>query len=269
MVRGYWRRPELTADRFVSHPFRRDPVARLYRTGDLVRWREDGTLEFLGRVDFQVKVRGYRIELGEIENALASHPDVREAVVMARDDDKNGDVRLVGYVVWKQPQEDGVGALREHLHTALPEFMMPSHLIVLRDLPRTPNQKIDRKALPSPASIAAKEAKAIQPAVAPAGELETIIAGIWQEVLKLPNVGVGDNFFDLGGHSLLAVQVHSRLKKALERDLSITDLFRFPTIRGLAGFLGGEADGVAVKTGIDRAAERREMSARRSRRSTS
>lgn len=268
VVRGYWRRPELTADRFVPHPFRRDPAARLYRTGDLVRWREDGTLEFLGRVDFQVKVRGYRIELGEIEAALAGHPDVREAVVMARDDDKNGDVRLVGYVVWKQAQDDGVNALRDHLRTALPEFMVPSHLITLRDLPRTPNQKIDRKALPSPASIAAKEAKAAQPAVAPAGELETIIAGVWQDVLKLPSVGVGDNFFDLGGHSLLAVQVHSRLKKALERDLAITDLFRFPTIRGLAEFLGGGQDGVAVKSGMDRAAQRREMAARRVRRPT-
>lgn len=267
VVRGYWRRHDLTIERFVPHPFRRDPAARLYRTGDLVRWRPDGTLEFLGRVDFQVKVRGYRIELGEIEAALAGHPDVREAVVVARDDDKNGDVRLVGYVVWKKPVDNGATMLREHLRASLPEFMVPSHFVTLRDMPRTPNQKIDRKALPAPASAVATQAAATtQPPVAPSGELEPVIATIWQEVLKLPHVGVADNFFDLGGHSLLAVQVHSKLKKALGRDLAITDLFRFPTIRGLANFLGGAQDGAAVKSGIDRAAQRREMASRRVRR---
>jgi natural product biosynthesis luciferase-like monooxygenase protein len=269
VVRGYWRRPELTAERFVAHPFKRDPAARLYRTGDLVRWREDGRLEFLGRVDFQVKVRGYRIELGEIEAALASHPAVREAVVVARKDAGDADPRLVGYVTWKrEAPADGVAALREHLRIGLPEFMVPSHLIALRDLPRTPNQKVDRKALPSPAQLV-EAAPRSEPAIAPAGELETIIAGIWQDVLKLPTVGVADNFFDLGGHSLLAVQVHSRLKKALQRDLAITDLFRFPTVRGLSEFLGGGGeDDTAVKSGMDRAAQRREMAARRTRRPT-
>ncbi len=268
VVRGYWRRAELTADRFVAHPFRRDPSARLYRTGDLVRWREDGRLEFLGRVDFQVKVRGYRIELGEIEAALASHPAVREAVVVARKDAGETDARLVGYVTWKrEAPADGVAVLREHLRVGLPEFMVPSNIVVLRDMPRTPNQKVDRKALPSPAQMQ-DVAPRKEPAIAPAGELETIIAGIWQDVLKLPGVGVGDNFFDLGGHSLLAVQVHSRLKKALERDLAITDLFRFPTVRGLAEFLGGGEDDAAVKSGMDRAAQRREMAARRMRRPT-
>jgi len=266
VVRGYWRRPELTAERFVPNPFQRDAAARMYRTGDLVRWTEAGALEFLGRVDFQVKVRGYRIELGEIEAALASLSSVREAVVVARDDGA-GDKRLVAYLVWKEAPADGVGALRAHLRGFLPEFMIPSNFVVLRDLPRTPNQKIDRNALPSPESIAAVAAPAAAP-VAPTGELETVIAGIWREVLKVPAVGVQDNFFDLGGHSLLAVQVHSRLKKSLERELSITDLFRFPTIRGLAGYLGGEADGGAVKSGLDRAAQRREMAARRARRPT-
>jgi natural product biosynthesis luciferase-like monooxygenase protein len=269
VVRGYWRRPELTAERFVPDPFVKDAAARMYRTGDLVRWRDDGTLEFLGRVDFQVKVRGYRIELGEIEAALAGHPAVREAVVAARDDGA-GDKRLVAYLTWKEEPVDGVATLRAHLRASLPEFMVPSNFVVLRDLPRTPNQKVDRKALPAPESVQAAPAATVAaaPPVAPAGELETVIAGIWREVLKLPAVGVQDNFFDLGGHSLLAVQVHSRLKKQLERDLSITDLFRFPTIRGLAGYLGGEADGVAVKSGMDRAAQRREMAARRARRPT-
>jgi natural product biosynthesis luciferase-like monooxygenase protein len=267
VVRGYWRRPDLTAERFVPHPFRRDPAARLYRTGDLVRWGADGMLEFLGRVDFQVKVRGYRIELGEIESVLASFPDVREAVVVARDEAGDGDTRLVAYLVWRTVREDGVSALREHMRASLPEFMVPSHFVALRDLPRTPNAKVDRKALPSLASVTAVAATAAPP-IAPAGELETVIAEVWRDVLKLPSVGVQDNFFDLGGHSLLAVQVHSRLKKALQRDLSITDLFRFPTVRGLAGFLGGESDGVAVKSGMDRAAQRREMIARRTRRPT-
>lgn len=267
VVRGYWRRPELTTERFVAHPFRRDPSARLYRTGDLVRWRDDGRLDFLGRVDFQVKLRGYRIELGEIEAALASHPAVREAVVVARREPGESDARLVGYVTWKrEAPADGTSALREHLRAGLPEFMVPSHFVVLRDLPRTPNQKVDRTALPAPEHV--QETAAREPAIAPAGELETVIAGVWQDVLKLPSVGVHDNFFDLGGHSLLAVQVHSRLKKALERDLAITDLFRFPTVRGLAEFLGGGADDAAVKSGLDRAAQRREMAARRVRRPT-
>jgi natural product biosynthesis luciferase-like monooxygenase protein len=265
VVRGYWRRADLTAERFVAHPFRRDPSARVYRTGDRVRWRADGTMEFLGRLDFQVKVRGYRIELGEIEAAITAHPAVREGVVMARDEGGDGDKRLVAYVVWRQVPADGVSALRDHLRVSLPEFMVPSQFVVLRDMPRTPNAKIDRKALPSPAAAVAA-APVAAPPVAPVGELESIIAGVWQEVLKLPTVGVQENFFDLGGHSLLAVQVHSRLKKALERDLSITDLFRFPTIRGLAGFLGGATDDSAVKAGADRAAQRREMAGRRARR---
>jgi len=268
VVRGYWRRPELTAERFVPDPFSSDPTARLYRTGDLVRWREDGTLEFLGRVDFQVKVRGYRIELGEIDAALSAHPAVREAVCIPREDHE-GDKRLVAYIVWKQPTADHTVELRDHLRGVLPEFMVPTNFVTLRDLPRTPNQKIDRKALPAPEAVRVAAVRTeVTEAVAPAGELETVIAGIWREVLKLPEVGVADNFFDLGGHSLLAVQVHSRLKKALARDLSITDLFRFPTIRGLAGFLGGAADGAAVQTGLDRAAQRREMAARRTRRPT-
>ncbi|WP_291982179.1 MupA/Atu3671 family FMN-dependent luciferase-like monooxygenase [Luteitalea sp.] len=266
VVRGYWRRPELTAERFVPNPFRRDPTARMYRTGDLVRWRDNGILEFLGRVDFQVKIRGYRIELGEIEAALTAMPSVREAVVVARDEG-GGDKRLVAYVVWREAPPEGVSGLRAHLRSLLPEFMVPSNFIVLRDLPRTPNAKIDRNALPAPESVDPVVVPAAAP-VAPAGQLEGIIAGIWREVLKVPAVGVEDNFFDLGGHSLLAVQVHSRLRKSLERDLSITDLFRFPTIRGLAGYLGGEVDHATVQSGLNRAAQRRDMAARRLRRPT-
>jgi natural product biosynthesis luciferase-like monooxygenase protein len=270
VVRGYWRRPELTAERFVSHAFGNGPRTRLYRTGDLVRWTHDGTLEFLGRTDFQVKIRGYRIELGEIEAAVASHSAVRECVVMARTegdtDLRNADVRLVAYVVWHDGGPPAVGVLRDHLRGMLPEFMIPSHFATLRDLPRTPNAKVDRRALPAPDTLEPAPSQVVTAAVAPTGELETMIAGIWQDVLKVPRVAVQDNFFDLGGHSLLAVQVHSRLKQRLGRELSITDLFRFPTIRGLATFLGGGTDaGANARAGTDRAAMRRQMAGRRAR----
>jgi natural product biosynthesis luciferase-like monooxygenase protein len=266
VARGYHRRPELTAERFVVDRFSDAPDDRLYRTGDLVRWHQDRTLEFLGRVDHQVKVRGYRIELGEIETVLGAHPGVRESVVVARED-VPGDKRLVAYLVWKDEPADPAAELRGYLRGRLPEFMIPSHFVSLRDLPRTPNAKIDRKALPAPLAELGNAPTA--PVELPTSELESIIAAVWQDVLQVSRVGVDSNFFDLGGHSLLAVQVHTRLKRQLERELSITDLFRFPTIRSLAGYLGGEADGVAAATGLNRAAARREMAARRQRRPVS
>jgi acyl carrier protein len=271
VVRGYWQRPELTAERFVRHPFGDDPSARLYRTGDLVRWLADGTLEFLGRTDFQVKIRGYRIELGEIEAVLSGVPEVREAVVTARRDSAGDVVRLVGYLVWRDGGRGGsddtarVAALRDRLRAALPAFMVPAHLVPLRELPRTPNGKVDRQALPAPEVVVAHAAAPVE-AVATAGELEAQIAAVWCDVLKRPAVGALDNFFDLGGHSLLAVQVHGRLRQALQRDLSITDLFRFPTVRTLATFLGGDTTDEAAQGGAARAAQRREMLARRNRR---
>jgi hypothetical protein len=240
VTRGYLGQEELTASRFPADPFA-SAGARMYRTGDRVRWRADGRLEFLGRLDQQVKLNGYRIELGEIESQLAQHPDVREAVVIAREE-RPGEARLVAYVVARSGRVD-VAGLKTHLRGALPDFMVPSHIVRLDALPMTPNGKVDRRALPDPGV----EAPAAEPSAEsrPANLIEESIAGVWRDLLRIPQVSREANFFDLGGHSLLAVQVHRRLKELFpERPLSITDLFRFPTIATLAGFLGdGAADG--------------------------
>ncbi|MFV0473267.1 MAG: MupA/Atu3671 family FMN-dependent luciferase-like monooxygenase [Pikeienuella sp.] len=232
VTHGYWRRPELTAERFVE-----TDEGRFYRTGDLVRANGAGTLDFLGRIDNQVKIRGHRIELGEIEAALAADASVGQAVVRAVELGEN-DNRLIGYVT---PARAGAapeaGALREALAAHLPEFMVPAQVMVLDRMPLTPNGKIDRKALPSPASAATAE-----PAAPVEGATEDLIAGIWREALGLAEVSATASFFDLGGHSLLVVQVQRRLKEALKRDVSITDLFRFPTIRALAGHLAAQSD---------------------------
>jgi hypothetical protein len=258
-VRGYLPPPDHTDDRFVLDNNSPSP-RRLYRTGDLVRWKDDGTLEFLGRLDHQVKIRGFRIELGEIEAALVRQSGIREAVVIVREDTQ-GDKRLVGYVVPENGTAPAASVLRDRLRAELPEYMVPSHVVQLRDLPRTPNLKVDRKALPAPSAVEAPVAAA---AVPPQNELEKQIVAIWMEILKVPAVGVEDNFFDLGGHSLLAVQVHSRVRALGVRDVSITDLFRFPTVRSLSGFLGEPAQAdVAAKKGTDRAEARRQALLRR------
>ena len=259
VVRGYHDRPELTAERFIPDPFRAD--ARVYRTGDLVKWRPDGKLEFLGRLDHQVKIRGHRIELGEIEAVLEQQASVREVVVVARED-VPGDKRIVAYVVGKGSTPDSA-ALRQAVGERLPDYMVPSHVVVLEKLPRTPNLKIDRNALPAPDHAVPTTAVFVQPG----SVMEEQIAEIWQEVLRVPKVGVHDNFFDIGGHSLLTVKVHSRLRGVLEAKVSITDLFRFPTIRALAEHLGG-GGGAAASAAVTeqaqaRAGARREAMQRR------
>jgi amino acid adenylation domain-containing protein len=231
---GYWNRPELTAERFIPDPFSTPPGARLYRTGDRARWRNDGTLEHLGRLDFQVKIRGYRIELGEIETAIARHAAIREVVAVAREDIP-GDQRLVAYLVAENPPADWVDQLRAQLRAALPEYMVPSAFVVLDKLPLTPNAKIDRKALPAPERSASDEAAY----VAPCTPTEEILAGIWAEVLKLERVGRDDNFFELGGHSLLAMQVAARVRGALGVDLPLRKIFATQTIANLAAQMGG------------------------------
>jgi natural product biosynthesis luciferase-like monooxygenase protein len=259
VVRGYHDRPELTAERFVAHPF--TPGTRAYRTGDLARQRSDGVLEFLGRLDHQVKIRGHRIELGEIEAVLGGHPGVERAIVAAREDDP-GDVRLVAYYVAAGDPPTPPAELRTHLAARLPDFMIPAHLLALASLPRTPNGKVDRAALPRPEGVAIVVDHA--PFVAPGEGMEELIAAVWRDVLKLPSVGVRDNFFDLGGHSLLAVQLHRRLREAIGRALPLTDIFRFPTIAALAAHLAtpGE-DGAAAAQGTARAAGRRAALQRR------
>jgi acyl carrier protein len=237
----------------------RNDGGRLYRTGDLVRWRDDGVLEFLGRLDHQVKLRGHRIELGEIEAVLTEQPGVAQAVVLARED-QPGDARLVAYLLAHAGAHVDHAALRDALRDRLPEFMLPQAFVALDEFPHTPNGKIDRKALPAPERGGAPAAHADY--VAPAGELETRIAAVWKDVLRLDQVGTRDNFFDLGGHSLLAVQAHRRLREALQRDLSITDIFRFPTVQSLAAYLADGSQGGAQQ-GSDRAQGRRAAMQRR------
>lgn len=236
VTRGYLGQPGATASRFVPDPFG-EPGARMYRTGDRVRWRADGRLEFLGRLDQQVKLTGYRIELGEVEAHCASYADVRDVAVLARED-RPGETRLVAYVVFN-PGASDIAGLRTHLRRALPDFMVPSTIVPLDRLPMTPNGKVDRRALPDPATMLTT---APSPEGRPANVVEETIAGIWREMLQLPQVSRDANFFDLGGHSLLAVQVHRRLRELLpERPVGITDLFRFPTVATLAQFMGGGA----------------------------
>lgn len=255
VVRGYLHRPDLTAERFIPDPVRGAAAGRVYRTGDLARLGADGALEFLGRLDHQVKVRGYRIELGEIEAGLMGHVAVREAVVLAREDIP-GDVRLVAYFVSVGKMAPSAADLKAYLRDRLPDYMVPAAFVPLPALPQTPNGKVDRKALPLPDPL---RVVPVRHADAPAlGETEKLIASVWKEVLHLPEVGARDNFFDLGGHSLLAVQVHRKLRDALSIDLSITDIFRFPTVAGLANHLaqGGAAAGGAPQ-GKERAEGRR------------
>jgi amino acid adenylation domain-containing protein len=234
LARGYLRRPDMTAERFVPDPLSGATGARLYRTGDLGRYLPDGQLEFLGRADQQVKVRGYRIELGEIETALNSLHGVREAAVVVREDSA-GDRRLVGYVMTARGSGLTAGELQGHLRARLPDFMVPATLVLAEELPRTPNGKIDRRALPKPQSFRREPEQAY---AAPRTEIELLIVNIWQEVLRVERIGTHDNFFsDLGGHSLLMIQVAGKLQESLNRKVSIVEMFQHPTIHSLAKHL--------------------------------
>ncbi|MFY0568156.1 non-ribosomal peptide synthase/polyketide synthase [Archangium lansingense] len=225
---GYLHRPELTAEKFIPDAFSGVPGARLYRTGDKVRWLADGTLEFLGRIDFQVKVRGFRIELGEVESVLARHPAVGQCLVLARED-KPGDKRLVAYVVASAEQAPATSELRSFLQERLPEYMVPSAFMALEKLPLTPNGKVDRRALPAPEATVSEAGY-----VAPRTATEEQLAAIWAEVLSVPRVGAEDHFFELGGHSLMATQVVARLRSAFQVELPVRALFEAPTLSALA-----------------------------------
>nr|WP_255428606.1 non-ribosomal peptide synthetase [Corallococcus sp. AB038B] len=227
VARGYAGRPGLTAERFVPDAFSGEVGARLYRTGDVVRWRADGQLDFVGRIDSQVKVRGFRIELGEVETALARQPGVSEAVVLVRGD--GADKRLVGYVVAKEGHALDVDTLRTGLRQGMPEYMVPGALMVLDALPLNANGKVDRRALPEPEAARGGDAY-----VAPRTVTEAKLASIWAEVLRLERVGVKDNFFALGGHSLLATQVVSRIRTSLGVEMPLRLLFEAPTVDALA-----------------------------------
>jgi surfactin family lipopeptide synthetase A len=231
--RGYLNRPDLTAERFVPDPFR--PGERMYRTGDLARRRRDGTLDFTGRKDDQVKVRGYRIETREIENALLAHPAVRAAVVVARPNEA-GDQELVAYLVAGEAL--GTAALQAYLGAQLPAFALPSHYVPLEAIPFTPNGKVDRNALPDPrgAGLATGE-----PYVAPRDAAEAALAAVWEEVLERKPVGIRDSFFNLGGDSIRVLRLTSELKKRCRVDVPVADLYKHHTIERLSDHLRGQA----------------------------
>jgi acyl carrier protein len=236
LARGYLNRAELTAEKFVPNPFHGEnepPGDRLYRTGDLARFLPDGNIEYLGRMDNQVKVRGFRIEIEEIESALVRHPDVRETVVMLRED-RPGDKRLVAYIVANQKQAPAPGSLSQFLRQKLPEYMAPSVFVRLEALPLTPNGKVDRRALPRPEALR-PELEA--PYFMPNTDAEQLIAAAWRPVLQLEKVGTHDNFFELGGHSLRLAQVHRKLQEVFGPTLSMVEMFQYPTIHSLAEFL--------------------------------
>ena len=254
LARGYLNRPELTAEKFIPNPFEnskspkfRSPPSgdltslkiqnskwnRLYKTGDLARYLPNGEIEYLGRIDHQVKVRGFRIELGEIEAHLRQHPKIRETVVVVRSDSADSQ-RIVAYVVPQKEQTLTITELRDFLESKLPNYIVPTAFVMLEALPLTPNGKVDRKVLPAPDTARPELEAVYQP---PQTEIEQTIAKIWLEVLHVDNVGIHDNFFELGGHSLLLLQVHSKFCKVFERDFSVLEMFRYPTISSLAEFL--------------------------------
>ncbi|HVS00275.1 MAG TPA: non-ribosomal peptide synthetase, partial [Thermoanaerobaculia bacterium] len=258
LARGYHGRPDLTAERFVPDPW--GEGSRLFRTGDLARHLADGRLEYLGRRDAQVKVRGFRIEPGEVEAALALYPGVDEAVVTARPGPA-GDLRLVAYVASAAGAAGGAGELRAYLEELLPAYMVPSSFVTLAALPRTPNGKLDRRALPSPESL---QARPERQHVEPRGDLERTLCEVWQEVLGVPEVGIHDHFFaDLGGSSLLMVRVAAKLHEILDPRISVVELFRFPTVGALALHLSGEPREAAREEAGPRSRLRQESMARR------
>jgi acyl-coenzyme A synthetase/AMP-(fatty) acid ligase len=258
VARGYGGRPALTAERFVPDPFSSTPGARLYRTGDRARRRADGTLEFLRRRDDQVKVRGFRVEPGEVEAALRAHPAVRDAAVAVRES-AAGERRLVGYVV--AAADVDLDEVRAHLRGRLPDYMVPFAVVRLDALPLTPGGKTDRRALRAPPE------ERTRAGAAPRGPLEEAVAAAWREVLALPAVGADDNFFDLGGHSVGLARVQALLRDRLERDVSVVELFRFPTVRALAAHLSAGDDAAAGDRGRERARSRRDSLLRRRERS--
>ena len=249
VTRGYWNRPELTAEKFVTLNLPNGRIERVYRTGDVVRFRNDGQLEFNGRRDHQVKLRGYRIELGEIELVLASHSGVKQCVVAISEEDS--DPQLVGYVVLSAGSSFDPKSARTMLRSKLPVYMVPSRFVVLPALPLTPNGKIDLKALPPPDKI-------IEPIVNDDAEslmnpAERRVASIWRKILRTNRVSLHDNFFDVGGHSMLMVKLHGALKREFDSDLALMELFQQTTIASQAERV---SSAVASENALNRARAR-------------
>jgi amino acid adenylation domain-containing protein len=249
LSRGYLNRPELTAEKFIAHPFNEDPKARIYKTGDLARYRSDGMIECLGRIDHQVKLRGFRIELGEIEARIKDVDSVRNCVVVVREDHP-GDQRLVAYYVDREGQGVSHSDLIKYLHTKLPDYMVPQQFEKLQAIPLTPNGKVDRKALPKPNF----EIEAQRNYVPPQTESEIAISAIWKQVLKIEKPSIHDNFFELGGHSLLMAQVFSKVKGIGATNVPMIALFQYPTIASFSKYLvGRQTDRSSLQQASDRA----------------
>jgi acyl carrier protein len=255
VARGYWKRPELDAERFLNLPSLSEQ--HVYRTGDMGRFLPDGNMEFLGRTDHQIKLRGYRIEPGEIEAILEQFPGVRQAVVVARED-REGDKRLVAYVVADGLGKEAVGMLKEALAARLPEIMIPSAFVFPSEMPMTSNGKIDRKALlaSSPPSLQDTALESYSQGESP-NKIESIVHEAWKQALGLPSVGLNQNFFELGAHSLTVAEVQARLQNALKREISIVDFFEFPTIVLLSRHLSGIESVMATDRAADRARRRK------------
>jgi len=231
VARGYLNNPDATAEKFVSNPFALEADARMYRTGDLARWREDGVIEFLGRVDNQVKILGHRIEPGEIETVLRMHKDVKEICIVPHTEE-TGSKHLVAYYVPSDPSSSPPD-LREFLRRKLPQYMVPGLFVPMTSMPLSPNGKVDRAALPAPVFAPENESAAALPTT----QLQQTIIDLWKRILHIDWAGIDDNFFDLGGDSLLLVAVHSNLQKVLQTEIAVTDLFEFATVRTLAKHL--------------------------------
>ncbi|HEU4884066.1 MAG TPA: amino acid adenylation domain-containing protein [Longimicrobium sp.] len=249
LSRGYHRRPGLTAGRFLPDPFSDTPGARMYRVGDRVRYRPGGELEYLGRLDFQVKIRGHRIEPGEVEAELAANPHVRQAVVAARGE--GAAARLVAWVVPADGASPSAAELRDWLRARVPDYMLPAAFVVVPEFPLSPNGKIDRERLPDPA----RERPTVS---APRSAMERTVAKVWEEVLGITGVGLDDNFFESGGHSLLLARMQERLEEAAGRPVTVVDLFQFSTVRALAAHLDSAPD-AGVTARPDTAAEEPEQ----------
>jgi amino acid adenylation domain-containing protein len=259
LARGYLNHPEWTAGQFIPHPFSNKPGARLYKSGDRARYLPDGTIEFLGRLDHQIKIRGFRIEPGEIETVLRHAPHVQEVVVIARED-YPADKRLVAYVVARQARRLDLGNLRHFLKGKLPSHLIPSTFVVLDTLPVTFNGKVDREALPA---LDQSRPELTAAFIAPRTQVERTLAAVWQEVLRVEKVGIHDNFFDLGGHSLLMVRLHAKLRRMLKQNVSLIDMFAYPTISSLAAYIRQQRAPASVQPSQARAARRRASIPRR------
>ncbi|MEH2064602.1 MAG: non-ribosomal peptide synthetase [Nostoc sp.] len=261
LARGYLNRPDLTAEKFIFHSFDSNLATRLYKTGDLARYLQDGKIEFLGRIDNQVKIRGFRIELGEIEREIAQHPDVREIVVLARQDEI-GEKLLTAYIVPQYNSSYTHNKLRSFLQQRLPNYMVPSAFVILESLPLTANGKVDRHKLPAPS----RERPQLEQAyIAPQTDLERLLAGILSELLKIDRVGIDDNFFDLGGTSISILQVAVRVQQELGIELAAVKLFQYSTIGSLANYLHSNQNSQPSSDKLQNRAQRQQASRTRRR----